>query len=328
VRRLRKAGEDVTRLKDWLVAAAVLAFGRGRPKAREPESRIVPAGTPERNAENLVLTLLGLATIAAAAFIVVYAIDSLAHSTQLLGVALGGAFALLALTCLVIARRLVVTEELAEPYPEIGSPCEQETIEQIVEESGSRFTRKRLVTLAGTGALGTLGLAALAPAVSLGPAFDLDSFVRTPWRRGVRLVGEDGNPLAAAGIEAGSFWTAYPEGADRELIGSPVVVVRIGPGDAGVVAYSKICTHAGCAIALYRKPTFAPTQPKPALVCPCHYSTFDPADNGKVLFGPAGRPLPRLPLQVDRKGNLRAAGNFNGPVGPSWWGVRSRKAKS
>jgi ubiquinol-cytochrome c reductase iron-sulfur subunit len=94
----------------------------------------------------------------------------------------------------------------------------------------------------------------------------------------------------------------------------------------GIVAFSKICTHAGCAIALYRKPTFAPVEPRPALVCPCHYSTFDPADGGKVLFGPAGRPLPQLPLFVDGSGFLRAKGNFDEPVGPSWWGVRRGKA--
>jgi ubiquinol-cytochrome c reductase iron-sulfur subunit len=111
-------------------------------------------------------------------------------------------------------------------------------------------------------------------------------------------------------------------------MGSPIVVVRVGDGDRGVVAYSKICTHAGCAIALYRKPTFPDVQPKPALVCPCHYSTFDPADGGSVIFGPAGRALPQLPLLVDAGGGLRAAGNFSGPVGPSWWGVRNRKAKS
>jgi len=178
------------------------------------------------------------------------------------------------------------------------------------------------VLLAGSGAAGTLGLAALTPAASLGPFLDLHSFVDTPWRRGRRLVREDGKPLAAADIDDETFETAYPEGADRELMGSPVVVVRIA---SGVVAYSKVCTHAGCAIGLYRKPTFPDVQPRRALVCPCHYSTFDPAQHGKVLFGPAGRPLPELPLEVDGDGNLRAAGNFSGPVGPSWSGVRYRR---
>jgi ubiquinol-cytochrome c reductase iron-sulfur subunit len=90
------------------------------------------------------------------------------------------------------------------------------------------------------------------------------------------------------------------------------------------VAYSKICTHAGCAISLYRAPLFQPDEPPPALVCPCHYSTFDPADGGTVVFGPAGRKLPMLPVFVDRRGHLRAKGNFDEAVGPSWWGVRLR----
>jgi ubiquinol-cytochrome c reductase iron-sulfur subunit len=103
---------------------------------------------------------------------------------------------------------------------------------------------------------------------------------------------------------------------------------RDGWAPDGIVAYSKICTHAGCAIALYRKPTFPATQPGPALVCPCHYSTFDVTNGGAVLFGPAGRPLPQLPLEIDNAGQLRAGGNFSGAVGPSWWGVRNHGARS
>jgi ubiquinol-cytochrome c reductase iron-sulfur subunit len=160
-------------------------------------------------------------------------------------------------------------------------------------------------------------------------------FYRTPWRRGKRLVDDRGRPYRADEIREKAFYTAFPEGADREELGSPLVVVRLGeeeldlpPDNAGydadgIVAFSKICTHAGCAIALYRTPTFAPTQPAPALVCPCHYSTFDPARGAAVTFGPAGRPLPQLPLMVDAAGALRAAGNYSGAVGPGWSGVRS-----
>ncbi len=92
----------------------------------------------------------------------------------------------------------------------------------------------------------------------------------------------------------------------------------------GILAYSKICTHAGCAVALYRKPTDPELEPNNALVCPCHYSTFDPYTGGTVIYGPAGRPLPQLPLEIDTDGNLRAAGNFSARVGPSWWAVRER----
>jgi len=329
----------VTKLKDWLVAVVVLGLGRGKPpRPPRDEPRIVPAGETEPRAEGLLLVLLFLATAAAAAFIVVYALDRLSHQTQWLGLALGSAFGLLGLACLVIAHRLIVTEELTEPYPKLETPQAQDEIAQIVDESGSRFTRGRLVKLAGAGALGTLGLAALVPAASLGPVLDTGELYRTPWRRGRRLVGEDGKPLRAEEIEEATFYTAYPEGADRELIGSPVVVVRLPPNEItsdrrswaprGIVAFSKVCTHAGCAIALYRKPTFAPIEPRPALVCPCHYSTFDPADGGRVLFGPAGRSLPQLPLMIGRNGALHAAGNFSGPVGPSWWGGRRGKART
>jgi ubiquinol-cytochrome c reductase iron-sulfur subunit len=170
--------------------------------------------------------------------------------------------------------------------------------------------------------------------------FDVRSLYRTPWRRGVRLVDEVGRVFHVDDVEEETFYTAYPEHADREQMGAPLVVVRLKPAELqlgsdrqgwapdGIVAYSKICTHAGCAIALYRKPTFPPVEPKPALVCPCHYSTFDPAAAGKVLFGPAGRPLPQLPLQIGGSGELQAAGNFSGPVGPSWWDVRNHGARS
>src|SRR5205807_1055955 len=83
----------------------------------------------------------------------------------------------------------------------------------------------------------------------------------------------------------------------KETIASPLVVVRLDPSaihlppgrhgwaPQGILAYSKICTHAGCAIALYRKPTFPAVEPGPALVCPCHYSTFNPANGASVLYG-------------------------------------------
>jgi ubiquinol-cytochrome c reductase iron-sulfur subunit len=330
----------IGRLKDLLVALTVLLLGRRRGDGSSDPERIVPPGAPDRRAETWVLALFGLATAASIAFIVVYALDPLSHRTQFLGIALGVALAALGAACLVIATRLIVTEELDEPYPEPTDHEEDsEAVAQLVAESGDRITRRRLLTLGGAAAGGTLGLALLAPALALGPVFDAEVLAETPWRRGRALVDEAGRRIAADDIEQDAFYTAYPEGAERETVGSPLVVVRLSPGELhlpperrgwapeGIVAYSKICTHAGCAIALYRKPTFPAVEPRPAFVCPCHYSTFDPATGGTVLFGPAGRALPQLPLLVDRSGNLRAAGNFSGPVGPSWWGVRSQKAR-
>ncbi|HSD00893.1 MAG TPA: ubiquinol-cytochrome c reductase iron-sulfur subunit, partial [Gaiellales bacterium] len=149
-----------------------------------------------------------------------------------------------------------------------------------------------------------------------------------------------GNPIPAAAVRPDEFVTAFPEGADPEEIGSPVILIRLDPArlrlpasrqgwaPEGILGYSKICTHAGCAVALYRAPLFEPVEQPPGLVCPCHYSTFDPATGGTVVFGPAGRALPQLPLRIDRRGNLRAGGTFSGPVGPSWWGVRRGRATS
>ena len=325
----------MSRVKDALVSAVVLLVGRAAPSARPDREPLVEQGSPSPGWEVVVLILLALVAGCAIVFMVLFSFEGLAHQTQYLGLALGAAFVLLAAICIVVANKLIVTEELEEDYPDLEHSAESDDVEQVVVDSGSRFTRGRLVKLAGFGALGTLGLALITPALSLGPAFATQKLKWTPWRRGRRLVDSQGAPLKASDIEAGSFYTAYPEGADRELIGSPIVVVRVPLADLksrhdwapqGIVAFSKICTHAGCAISLYRKPTFVPVEPRPALVCPCHYSTFDPADGGKVIFGPAGRALPQLPLAVDTKGYLRAQANFDEPIGPSWWGVRKGKA--
>jgi ubiquinol-cytochrome c reductase iron-sulfur subunit len=284
-----------------------------------------------------VALLLFASALFAVGFIVVYAIDSIGNRTQLQGITLGGALALGAAALITTAKHLVADEQVEEAYHDPEHLDEQETIEQIVEESGSRLTRKKLLITAGGAAGAALGLAAITPALTLGPLLDTDELRKTPWKRGLRLIGEDGKPLFADQVEEETFYTAFPEHAKRDLIGAPVVVVRVAPAQLqlpperaqwapmGIVAFSKVCTHAGCAIALYRKPTFTPTQPRPALVCPCHYSTFDPARGGEVIFGPAGRPLPQLPLVVGGDGILRAGGNFSGQVGPAYGTVRSRR---
>lgn len=341
MRHLRRV---LAALGRWLLGIAVLVLGRlpGRARTRRERDRerIVPEGSPERSAELAVVALLGIAAVFAAGFVVVYAAWGAADMPNwLLGLCMGGALAFIAIALAVVAKRLVVTEELEEDYPEPHAE-EQQRLVEIVQESGSRVTRRRMLLGAGAAAGGALGMAALTPALSLGPLWDTTPLYETPWRRGARLVDENGRPYRASDITLASFFTAFPEGANqKEEIGGPVVVVRLQAAELqlpperatwapeGILAYSKICTHAGCAIALYRKPTFPVTEPKPALVCPCHYSTFDPARAGAVIYGPAGRPLPQLPLMVDGAGYLRAAGNFSGPVGPSWWGVRSGRAR-
>jgi ubiquinol-cytochrome c reductase iron-sulfur subunit len=328
----------VSRLR--LLALVLLGLWRRPPRGERDRERIVEAAPPDRPAETAAAMLLLLVALCATAFIFFYVTSSIPNQTQWLGLSLGGAFLLLAAALILVGRRLVPTEHLTEEYPAAEHEDEQARVAQIVEESGTRFTRKGLMKASAGAAATALGLALVTPAISLGPGADTSELLETPWRRGKRLIDQRGNPLRADEIEQGTFYTAFPEGGPRDVIGAPVVVVRLDPAalrlpperrdwaPGGILAYSKVCTHAGCAIALYRKPTFPPVQPKPALVCPCHYSTFDPARGGAVIFGPAGRGLPQLPLVVDARGELRAGGNFSGPVGPSWWGVRSGKPRS
>ena len=80
----------------------------------------------------------------------------------------------------------------------------------------------------------------------------------------------------------------------------------------GLVAYSKLCTHVGCPVGLYQADEHL-------LLCPCHQSTFDVTRNCKVIFGPANRPLPQLPLGVDDEGYLVSTEDYQEPVGPSFW---------
>ncbi|HKU55488.1 MAG TPA: Rieske (2Fe-2S) protein [Gaiellaceae bacterium] len=335
----------MSRFRNAVVSGLVLLLGRRRQRRpKEEETRIVPALPANPAAELAVLALLGLSSLSAVGFILVYAFaDSLPAVTPLLGATIGLSLLFLAAALIVVGLKLVPQEEVAEEYPPQEHPGEQQVIAELIDESGTRFTRSRFFKLGLLGAGGTLGLALLTPAVSFGPLFHVGDFLRTPWRRGRRLVDENGRPYKASDIEKENFYLAFPEGTndeEKDQMAASLVVIRLAPDqlhlpphlkgyDAhGILAYSRICTHAGCAITLYRAPLFQPDEPRPALVCPCHYSTFDPATGGTVIFGPAGRDLPLLPVYVDSSGYLRAKGNFDGPVGPSWWGVRIWKAQS
>jgi ubiquinol-cytochrome c reductase iron-sulfur subunit len=326
-------------LAPLVAAKAVLEALRRRhaapptPTREEPvaeanvREREVPAN---RRAETLVAVLLVLAALLAFGFTAVYVTDG--TNAQLLGGALGGALALLAVACVIAGKSIVPQETAVEQRDVLYEQEEAEEVVDLIEQGGEGISRRAL--LGGAAGLAGAGLltAVATPVASLGP--DLDGIHRTPWRRGVRLVDDRGVPYSAAEIIIGTFYTALPEHGDPELFGAGLVVVRLAPHDIqlpaprrawapeGILAYSKICTHAGCAISLYRYPTYQPTSKGPALTCPCHYSTFLPGEGGRVAFGPAGRALPQLPLMIDGEGHVRAAGGFHEDIGPSWWSVR------
>ena len=304
---MRRAG-----VKDFLVAGLVLLVSRlPKPAPRPPEKRIVPEGEPIAARRAARVALLLLAAACGAAFIFAYASTGCrpdpAHGP--------GARARSGRVRRGTDRgRQAARGHRGAPggLPAGGAPR---------RAAGDRRDRGRerrpphaqAPLQAGRSLRPEVrsALALLVPLASLGPVLDLDRLADTLAARAP--AGRRGGPaVPAAEIEQDSFYTAFPEGAEpraarRAARRRPPAAGRPAPAAAargydanGIVAYSKICTHAGCAISLYRTPLFDPAEPAPALVCPCHYSTFDPAAGGKVTFGPAGRKLPMLPLYVDR----------------------------
>jgi ubiquinol-cytochrome c reductase iron-sulfur subunit len=277
----------------------------------------------------LIVALLLLAT---GALGVTFAVAiALRGDTQVLGLALGGALACLSAALILAGKRVFPQEVEVEHRTPMSDPVAEHDVAGHLAASVDGISRRRL--LAGAAGAAGVGLAAAAalPAASLGPGAGV--LGRSPWRHGTRLMTSDGRPLRAQDIPLGSFETAFPEGADPRELGSPVVLVHIAPetidlpperrgwAHGGILAFSKICTHAGCAVSLFRYPVDEDTSKGPALVCPCHYSTFDVRKAARPIFGPAVRALPQLPIYADASGELRAGGPLSGSVGPSWWRV-------
>jgi len=238
----------------------------------------------------------------------------------LLGLALGG-----------LGAGIVLWTRLIDSGPEIE---EREPLESSPEEGGGApitfmpegITRRSLLVRLVVGAGGALAAALAIPTLSLGPRPGASLF-RTEWRAGARVVGEDGRPIRPLDLPLEGVLTVYPEHAvgsadsQTQLIKVEEDLLELDPermdwAVEGVVGYSKICTHAGCPVGLYRAQAHE-------LLCPCHQSTFDVLRGAVPVFGPAARPLPQLPLDVDEEGYLIARGDFAEPVGPSFWNVHS-----
>jgi ubiquinol-cytochrome c reductase iron-sulfur subunit len=239
---------------------------------------------------------------------------------QLEGLLLAGTFTGLAVGVTVLAHRLLPGATVESRHP-LDSPT---SVDQALRDDVGRggLSRRRLLTRTFTLAAGAFGVAALFPLRSLGPRPGR-SLTTTPWRRGLRLVVSDGTPVRADGVPVGGLVTAYPDGHVGSADGQ-VVLVRVDPdlldpadqraawSPDGLLAYSKVCTHAGCPVGLY-------DAARHELLCPCHQSTFDVLDQARPVFGPAAAPLPQLPLAIDDDGMVAAAGEFSDPVGPSFW---------
>jgi ubiquinol-cytochrome c reductase iron-sulfur subunit len=184
---------------------------------------------------------------------------------------------------------------------------------------GRRHLLVRMLVVAG----GALGVAALFPIRSLGPRPGR-GLRTTPYDQGdLRLVSEQGTPVHVDELAVNGVITVFPEGHEGQedsqtlLLNLPDGELQPRPGRedwtvGGLVAFSKICTHAGCPVGLYQEQTGL-------LLCPCHQSTFDVSEAARPVFGPATRSLPQLPLSTDDEGYLIATGGFSGPVGPGFW---------
>ena len=202
-----------------------------------------------------------------------------------------------------------------------ATEAEMDELEADVERGGI-LTRRKLILRSLGLAAGGLGVAALFPIRSLGPSPGR-ALLETPWRDGVRLVSDDGRPVLASEVPLEGLVTVFPEGQPGSADGQ-AVLVRVGPGlitplrgredwaPDGYVAYSKVCTHAGCPVGLYQAASHE-------LLCPCHQSSFDVLHHARPVFGPAAAPLPQLPLRIDGEGYLVARGDFSEPVGPVFW---------
>ncbi len=303
----------------------------------------------ERRAERQVAGLFTLAMLLTVAFTVAYfAIpeDALflgtSASNVALGVTLGGALLCIGVGAIQWAKKLMDDHEIVEMrHPAASTPQDRKEAVAILETGGreSGIGRRPLIRNTLIGSMAALGLPAVVLLRDLGPVTDTEVLSYTVWTEGMRVVEDvSGRPLRPSDLQVGTLVNCEPaalfatnEEGERIIEGTAalqvkakaaVILVRMPPAEIsdeqtqnwgidGILCYSKICTHVGCPISLYEQQTHH-------VLCPCHQSTFDLAAGGTVLFGPAARPLPQLPLGVDDEGYLVALSDFLVPVGPSY----------
>ena len=297
-------------------------------------------------AERQVATLFGISALGTVLLIVSYIFvpDDLFifipvmgnQNAHQLGLGLGMAISLffIGMGAIHWAKTLMPDTEVVAQRHEFRSPDSdrKEFIDTVKEGVGASGLGRRSLIKRSLGA--ALGLSALSPLLllrDLGPLPGKE-LEKTTWKSGTYLVTDPGNRrIKASDLEVGAVAQVLPEIEDPEhrklsdIAKDAVLLIRLRPQEFnleadklamthdGIIAFSKICSHMGCAVALYEQGT-------KHLLCPCHQSTFDVTRAAKVIFGPAARPLPQLAITVDDEGYLVAQAPFNEPVGPSFWG--------
>ncbi|GAA1330371.1 Rieske 2Fe-2S domain-containing protein [Brachybacterium rhamnosum] len=308
----------------------------------------------ERRAERVVaglflLSVLGTAVFIAAYFLVtptgtnIFAEEGSTRavwwSNLITGLGLAIAVFFIGAAAVHWAKTLMPDEEMVEERHALRGTDETRQaaaaiITEGLQESG--IGRRPLIVTTMVAALAALPIAVLAPLSTLGP-LPGNKLHHTFWKAGMRLARDhDGTPIRAADVAMNSIFHVMPEDLTEETehfleerAKAAAVIVRIDPalgkneeslanGHEGILVFSKICTHVGCPVALYEQQTHH-------MLCPCHQSTFDVTDGAKVIFGPAHRPLPQLPIEVDAEGYLVATGDFPEPIGPSFWDIHKDK---
>jgi len=308
------------------------------------------AGTrAEKRAERTVAAMFLIAFLAAVGFIVVFCgavpfewhlpgqgSQGFRYFTPLLGALLGIALGAIGIGTVLWAKWLLPEEEVVQDrHDRPKDPAQQmltaATLVQGFHDTGiaRRSMLKATLGLAGV-SLGVVPLVALVGAMIKKPNRGPNqSLFHTMWGSGVAVVDGEGRRIGPADLLPGGLMTVFPGVPGGIAAGdSPTLLIRLRPGQSvkarqnqggfqwgDYVAYSKICTHAGCPASLYEQQTGR-------LLCPCHQSQFDVLQDAKPVFGPATRSLPKLPLGVEVVDGTQyfvAKGDFPEAVGPAFW---------
>ncbi len=300
-----------------------MTAGMEREPARYRGPRSVQRTTRiERRAELFVGLLFFATILATLGLIVSYVIGA---NTQVDGVLLAIALGGIGGGIVVWVQYLMHTPTMIEArHPMQPNPvAEMSPAQAAMREAESGFTRRHLLLGMLFASVGGLLTAIAVPLFSLGPLPNGRAWFTTAWKKGSRVVDVNGNVVHASQIPVNGIMTVFPEGAPGDAM-AQTVLLNVGPGllqlpadraswaPQGFIAYSKLCTHAGCPVGLFRATEHD-------LMCPCHQSTFDVLDGAQVTFGPAPRPLPQLPIQLQPDGTFVALGDFPEPVGPAFW---------